>query len=111
LKTDYWGAFSGGLLADSPAAFTGSGNIVSPANNHDGSFSSTNRGLRLELPLIPQISRPNPFIAVLACHQAGDGERLLGFDCEGVPGTNNHFLRITKDKPLAVERDLLQNDA
>jgi hypothetical protein len=110
-KTDYWGAFSGGLLADSPAAFRESGNIVSSANHHDGSFSSTNRGLRLELPLIPQISRPFAFIALLACHQADDEKRLLGFDCKEVPGTKNHFLRITKEKLFAVERDVLECDA
>jgi hypothetical protein len=110
-KTDYLGAFSGGLLADSPAAFREPGNIVSSANHHDGSFSSTNRGLRLELPLIPQISRPNEFIAVLACHQAGDGKRLFGFDCKEFPDTNNHFLRITKDKLFAVKRDVLRNEA
>jgi hypothetical protein len=109
-RTHCWGRFSRGLLADSPAAFTESENIVSSATHHDGSFSSTNKGLRLELPLIPQISKPNTYIAVLACHHACDGRWLVGFDCEEVPVTNNHFLRITKDKLFAVQRDFLQND-
>jgi hypothetical protein len=111
LETDIWGAFSGGLLADSPAAFRESGNIVSSANRQNGSFSSTNKGLRLELPLISQsLSRPHTFIPLLACNRGGDAMTRLGFDCKQVPGRSNHFLLIKADKLFAVEPHVMRNN-
>ena len=73
--------YSDGILADSPAAFEGSGNIV-PIRGIAGRqpYSMTNKGLRIELPLlIPDGTKlPDYPVAMLDCQFENDFSGSLG---------------------------------
>ncbi|KGQ07306.1 Vegetative incompatibility protein HET-E-1 [Beauveria bassiana D1-5] len=66
-----------GLLAHSPADFAGCADLVEPRQrwNHQP-YSMTNRGLSLEMPMVPW--GPETFLAALDCENAGQQDSRVG---------------------------------
>ncbi|EJP64401.1 HET domain-containing protein [Beauveria bassiana ARSEF 2860] len=66
-----------GLLARSPADFAGCADLVEPRQrwNHQP-YSMTNRGLSLEMPVVPW--GPETFLAALDCENAGQQDSRVG---------------------------------
>ncbi|KAM3534637.1 hypothetical protein MY4038_002049 [Beauveria bassiana] len=66
-----------GLLARSPADFAGCADLVEPRQrwNHQP-YSMTNRGLSLEMPMVPW--GPETFLAALDCEDAGQQDSRVG---------------------------------
>lgn len=101
-KSDSWWEHRGGLLADSPAAFVDSGNIVQCSNRQPDSFSWTNGGIRLCLPLKP-LAIANSYLAIVDCQELGENEILLGLVLEYIPSTDGHFQRATSDEIQKID--------
>jgi hypothetical protein len=97
-----------GLLADSPSEFINSGDIIrsEPVLKGDP-YSMTNKGLRIELPIIPTGIQVH--FAVLNCHRSSnisDSGELLGIFLKQVSsGTEEYFARILTDRINAVPKE------
>ena len=73
-----------GPLADSPARFTKSANIVPlPSTADRQPYTMTNKGLRIEV----ELTNDNPPVAILECHYDNDLSGLIGISLvnTGVP--------------------------
>jgi hypothetical protein len=87
-----------GLLADSPAAFANSGNIVRSEPVLEGApYAMTNKGLRIELPLVPIDGQQ--YFAILNCHKSSKVDDLLAVILKQLsPGKEKYFARrFTED--------------
>jgi hypothetical protein len=92
-KSNDWWRHDGGLLATSPAAFIGSGDIIRSSQMVNGlPFTVTNKGIHLQLPLIAQ-NQPKTSLAVLNCQRIGKGDQLLGIMLRSVSETEECFER------------------
>jgi len=101
-KSDSWWEHRGGLLADSPAVFVDSGNIVQCSDRQSDSFSWTNGGIRLSLQL-KRLPIANSFLAILGCQERGEHGVLLGLVLEYIPRTDGHFQRAMSDEIQKIE--------
>jgi hypothetical protein len=61
-----------GILAQSPAYFKHSNKVERYAPTEDTAYSMTNKGLHIELPLVPCDNLPTIFVAVLGCQVANE---------------------------------------
>jgi hypothetical protein len=95
-----------GLLADSPAEFADSGDIVKSEPFLKGApYSMTNKGLRIELPLLPIDDQTH--FAVLNCRTLSNSDDLLGVFLKQLPSEKEeYFARTFTDEidPLPKEK-------
>lgn len=69
----------GELLALRPASFAGSSNIVRSISSSQTSYSLTNKGVQLYVPII-ETDVPGRVLAVLACHRIGRPEQRIALE-------------------------------
>lgn len=89
------GATPQGILANHPRNFAISGNII-PTDEADetSSFSMTNRGLHIRLPVLHGRDRTK-CIAVLACIEEGNFRRFFGLPLKSISRHGNVFQRTS----------------
>lgn len=92
-----------GLLAPSPAAFHGAGNIVpwNPFAPYNRPFTITNKGIHIEAPFIAR-SVSGCGILVLCCKTTYSEDKLLGIRVRDLYLTMEHFERCTTDEIESV---------
>jgi len=65
-------------LADFPAAFANSGDIIRWESGLEGStYAMTNKGLRIELPLIPIDGQHRHYLTILNCRRSFHVDGIL----------------------------------
>ena len=75
------------LLATSPLCFAKSGNIIPLPGPLSTSFALTNKGVRIELPLLKIDKEPVRYLGLLGCYEE-DSDRLWGIFLEEDGNTN-----------------------
>lgn len=90
-----------GLLADRPAAFAKSGNVVQLGSQEEEKpFEMTNRGLRVGLNLYP--TSEDSFIATFDCISTSeDYDGLLGMHLKKIKARDHEYTRIKCDRLVA----------
>ncbi|KAH8593051.1 heterokaryon incompatibility protein-domain-containing protein [Bisporella sp. PMI_857] len=80
---------SAGVLAVHPAYFAGSANIVPfPSEPDRQPFSMTNRGLRIELPMLNHSSFGTSSVAMLNCHYENDFSGVIAIFLDETENTS-----------------------
>ncbi|KAL7759166.1 hypothetical protein ACKLNR_011593 [Fusarium oxysporum f. sp. zingiberi] len=99
-------AARGGLLAPTPAAFRGSGNIIpwNPFTAYNSPFTITNKGVHMEAPLIAQDTSGRG-LCVLHCTTIGTRDKLIAVHLRDVYLTMEHFERCRTDELEWVDLD------
>ncbi|KAM5365849.1 hypothetical protein ACJA88_012363 [Fusarium oxysporum] len=99
-------AARGGLLAPTPAAFRGSGNIIpwNPFTAYNSPFTITNKGLHMEAPFIAQDTSGRG-LCVFHCTTIGTKDMLLAVHLRDVCLTMEHFERCRTDELEWVDLD------
>ncbi|RDL36021.1 uncharacterized protein BP5553_06633 [Venustampulla echinocandica] len=92
-----------GLLAASPKAFFGCGAIIQSPKLMKTEFTSTNRGINLELPLAQLW--PGIFLAILSCESVSDPGSLIGLHLQKAPRENDLFVRMWNIDPEFISVD------
>jgi hypothetical protein len=91
------------ILADSPKCFAGCGNVINFAaewNANAGSYSMSNRGVQIEVPL----KKTNAgAMIILACRYDGDFRGPLGIELESFPGIEGQYRR--RNNPPRIVTD------
>lgn len=84
-----------GLLAQSPAEFKGSADMVPYYFSKAGiPFATTNKGIRLHLPVIEHAD--NTCIMICECQTASIHDiRLVGIKLQSIPDRDSQFLRVS----------------
>lgn len=84
-----------GLLAKSPADFARAGNIQ-PLTRPKSSepFSTTNKGLRLQLPLLVDAADPHSYIGLLSCQYKNDFTGPVAVHLRRQPFMEDRFMRV-----------------
>jgi hypothetical protein len=88
------GMSSSNLLANSPAMFSGSGNIIQSQGRATGPFSLTNKGIHLCLQVRGLKNTPL-VLAVLDCQEGVNEEKRLGIYLEPEPGGADLYRRFS----------------
>lgn len=99
-------AARGGLLAPTPAAFRGSGNIIpwNPFTAYNSPFTITNKGAHMEAPFIAQDTSGRG-LCVLHRTTIGTRDMLLAVHLRDVYLTMEHFKRCRTDELEWVDLD------
>lgn len=90
-RTTTPGEYSGRLLANSPAPFLKSRNIVRSKDRDSTSFNLTNKGLHITLDAY-RLYSPT-YYGVLDCHELGKSHQLLGIHLREESGTEEYYYR------------------
>jgi Heterokaryon incompatibility protein (HET) len=96
------------LLAPTPSRFLRSGNIIRSHDRKSASFTLTNKGVHIELPVFHLDNQPGAFLGVLDCHYTDDNEHVLGIWLEK-DETGEGAYRISGDV-LGMMTNLAAND-
>ncbi|CZR55537.1 uncharacterized protein PAC_05425 [Phialocephala subalpina] len=108
----HWGALKEvGLLAEHPIFFRSSKDILSFRRwDASDTFSMTNKGLRITIPLTADVDSPNHWIAHLDCHQVkGEQRCAVGIPLQQLSRDGDQFARVaqaTRDIPLSSVHDV-----
>jgi hypothetical protein len=94
-----------GLLANSPTEFALAGNVI-PFQKWEASepYSTTNRGLRMTLP-IAFLDRSTS-IGILQCHMKDDFGHLLGIPLCALEAEGDQFARYEFEKPHVISLEV-----
>jgi hypothetical protein len=98
----YLKELSGSVLAASPKAFVGSENVIPfPSTAGRQPHSITNKGLRIEVPILTSVSRSiMHHVAILDCHLENDFSGPIGIPLFKTP-EGSVFLRRLRDGKIA----------
>jgi Heterokaryon incompatibility protein (HET) len=95
-----------GLLAESPANFVGSRNVVPfQIPFREAPYAMTNRGIRIDMPLMPDPELPGNYLAFLGCRDESNAEFVHGIEVQNLSMIVDKFVRIS---PSVVRRMPLQ---
>jgi len=100
-----------GLLAEHPIFFRSSKDVLSFRRwDVSDTFSMTNKGLRITIPLTADVDSPENWIAYLDCHQLkGDQRCAVGIPLQQLSQGGDQFARVaqaTLDIPLSLEHEV-----
>jgi hypothetical protein len=112
-------SLSSGLLAVSPAAFSQSGHIfASKKQPNSKSFTFSNKGIRIELPMKTISVRDEErfsvrdgerFHGVLNCVESSGSTAMVGIELVASPGENDVFYRTSTSSLFSVEASEVDN--
>ncbi|KAH8593285.1 hypothetical protein B0O99DRAFT_627713 [Bisporella sp. PMI_857] len=100
-----------GLLAEHPVFFRSSKDVLSFRRwDVSDTFSMTNKGLRITVPLTADAESPDNWIAYLDCHQLKNEQRCaVAIPLQQLSRDGDQFARVaqaTLDIPLSLEHDV-----